>query len=159
MTSARAHRALDLISDLLRGFVLPDAHDLPPSHGQPAVSIGVPITIALDLGRPVSTVGTSSSAVFWASVPIAPVDEDGYLGTRKHQIRSSVQVRQWAGVHSVAESSSVDRPTDSDLGCRVSSTVSLHGGADGWGRRPRLIPGHDYKTVIQSSIRLATLNW
>lgn len=99
----------DGASTLWGGNVLPDAHRRPSSPPELFVCVPVPLPVPLDLLRPVPGVGSVSPiAMLRTTVPEAAVDEHCHLHSRKDDVRLPTEAGQWAPVHEVAESPSVE---------------------------------------------------
>lgn len=83
--------------------MLPEAEHEPPSFFEPLIGITVPFYIADDLFRPVAGISPRRYVVLGASVPVTPVDEDGYLDRTEHHVRCSAKIGQRTCRNAVAQ--------------------------------------------------------
>lgn len=92
--------------------MLPDSYRFPPGATEPLVGVTVAFPVPLDLLGPVPGVGPMlTGSVLGASVPEAPIDEDGNLGSRKHDIGLAPKAWQGTSVHKVAKSPAMQLTT------------------------------------------------
>jgi len=98
-----SNKRLDALRDLLRRFVLPDAHHHPASAFQLAGRVEVSLTVLLELRLPVPRVDTRLIAMLRAPMPKAAIHEHGDLRSGEHDVSHTTQSGQWATVNQVTQ--------------------------------------------------------
>jgi len=121
-------------------LVLPEPQDQPSSLGEPAVGIGVTLTIGLELRRPPRAVGSRVSLMDGAGMPEAAIDVDGDPLSGKHHICAAPHTRNRGQVDSVAQSSSMQCGSQRELRSRVTLSRALHAQPRRLGRSGRNPP-------------------
>src|SRR5215469_12017235 len=77
-------------------FVFPYPDNGPPGRMEPGVGVSIACHVALDLRAPELGIAPGRAVMLRAAVPKAAVDEDGDLGSGKHEIGGTAHALQWA---------------------------------------------------------------
>lgn len=112
--------------------MLPHSDHLPAPGHEAGSRIGVTLPVPLDLLAPPAGVGFRPGGVLWATVPEAPVYEDGDLGAGEHDVRPA----PWENrvVDAVPEPATMELATQGEFRGGVAHLLSLHRSALGLAR-------------------------
>jgi hypothetical protein len=69
--------------------MLPDSDRDPPRLAKPSISVQVAPDVSVDLFRPVLDMGFWNTAMLWASVPKAPINEHRDSGGPKDEVSAA----------------------------------------------------------------------
>lgn len=119
--------------------MLPEPHHPPSEFGETFGGVGIACLVSCDLCGPVvNVVPKRCSAMFWATVPEATVDEDRYALLREDDVRPSAEPDDRRDRDSISKSALMQKPPNSQLWIGVARTVCLHVASATWRRSPGL---------------------
>jgi hypothetical protein len=77
------------VSDAVRILMFPSADHSPASRYKSGICLNIPLPVSNNLRIPIVAIGRRPLIVLRAAVPEAAIDEYGYLGPGKDDIRGS----------------------------------------------------------------------
>jgi hypothetical protein len=121
------HRCFYRIRSRRGRFVLPKAHDKPPSSNEKPIGLGVTLTVSTQFLAPVlSVLFRRARSVLRTRVPETSVDEHSNALPGEDDVRGTANCSDRPIGYAIAKAISVQQPSNGEFGTSVSRSVALH---------------------------------
>jgi len=106
--------------------MLPNPHNLPSASGQSLIGIAIASSVGVDLVAPEFSIAFRPSAMLWATVPEAPIDEDSHFRPRENNVYTSMRKWRHHLVDAVSQAYCMEATSHPHLGGRVALASPRH---------------------------------